>query len=230
MVEHAADLLNIYQMGEDGKTAYQRLRGKRWSHEMVQFGEKVHYRINLKSLPKEYKLEGRWGEGFFMGIKWRTGESWIAIVDGITKASAIRRVGAHRRWDAEGQLKVKGVPWDHVQTEATPGEVRVHWLDPPVASQSDRVFHEDPRSRRVYTSRDDLYKHGFTEGCPGCRAICQGGESRGHTEACRARVEIAMRNTETGRAKVDRAKERLDAEAARRMERALLQEEAGATF
>ena len=38
LVEHAADLLNKYQLGEDGRTAYHRLRGKRWYHELVEFG------------------------------------------------------------------------------------------------------------------------------------------------------------------------------------------------
>ena len=225
LVEHCADLLNKYQCGEDGRTAYHRLRGKPWAHEIVAFGEKVHYRVNLKSLPKEYKLEGRWGEGFFMGIKWRTGESWIATADGIVKTSAIRRVGAHRRWDAESLLKVKGVPWDHVQRDATPGNVRVQWLDPPAVGPV-HVFDEGPQPRRVYIKRDDLYRHGFTEGCPGCRSISQGGEPRGHTDACRTRLETAMRTTEAGKARVQKAKERIDTEVARRMERLLAQEEA----
>ena len=113
------------QKGDEGRTAYHRLRGKSWNHEMVAFGEKVHYRINRKTLTKEYKLDGRWCEGYFMGVKWRTGESGIATSGGICKASAIRRVGGHRRWDAEGLLQVKGVPWDHAQKDADPGEVRV---------------------------------------------------------------------------------------------------------
>ena len=146
LVEHSTDLLNKYQRGEDGRTAYQRLRGKVWDHQMVEFGEKVHYKINLKSRDKEYKLESRWGEGFFMGIKWRTGESWIATNEGICKTSVVRRVGGHRRWDAEGLLKVKGVPWDHVQQDANPGEVLVEWLDPELIPKS--VVAEPSESRR----------------------------------------------------------------------------------
>ena len=108
LVEHSADLLNKYQKGADGRTAYHRLRGKPWLHEMVEFGEKIHYRLNVKDWDRKYKLEGKWGEGFFMGVKWRTGESWVATPCGIAKTSAIRRVGAHRRWDADGLLQVKG--------------------------------------------------------------------------------------------------------------------------
>ena len=42
---------------------------------MVEFGEKVHHRINRKALTKEYKLDGRWSELYFMGVEWRTGVS-----------------------------------------------------------------------------------------------------------------------------------------------------------
>ena len=225
LVEHCADLLNKYQLGDDGRTAYHRLRGKIWKHEMVEFGEKVHYRVNMKSLPKEYKLEGRWGEGFFMGVKWRTGESWVATTEGIVKTSAIRRVGGHRRWDAEGLLSIKGVPWDHVQKDAIPGEVRVQWLDPPLVSSPAHAQEEEPRRRRVRINKEDLYKHGFTEGCLGCRSIIRGGDPRGHTEACRNRLEEAMKGTEAGRAKVQKAKDRLDSEMARYLERELEKEQ-----
>ena len=33
---------------------------------MVDFGKKVHYRINRKALTKEHKLDGRWCEEYFM--------------------------------------------------------------------------------------------------------------------------------------------------------------------
>ena len=49
IVEHAADLLNRYQIGEDGKTPYQRLRGKVAKTAVVEFGEKVRYKINMKN-------------------------------------------------------------------------------------------------------------------------------------------------------------------------------------
>ena len=130
LIEHSADALNEYQKGDGGRTAYHRLSSKIWNDEMVAFGEKVQCRINRKALTKEYKLDGRWYEEYFMGVKWRTGESWIATSGGILKASAIRRVCGHRRWDAEGLLQVKGVHWDHVQKGADPGEVCVRWLDP----------------------------------------------------------------------------------------------------
>ena len=228
LIEHAAELLNKYQKGEDGRSAYQRLRGKPWTRDMVEFGEKVHFRMNQKAWPREYKLEARWGEGFWMGVKWRTGEQWIATTEGICKTSAIRRVGGHRRWDAEGLLKVKGVPWDHIQKDTEPGEVRVRFLDPALLPKPTIVQEEGTRRRRARMNREDFYKHGFSEGCQGCRSIIANGDARPHTEACRARMEEALRDTAEGRAKLLRAKERIDAEVAERGERMMARAEAGA--
>ena len=132
---------------------------------MVEFGEKVPHRINRKALTKEYKLDGRWGEGYFMGVKWRTGESWIATSGGICKARAIRRVGGHRRWDAEGLLQVKGVPWDHVQKDADPGEARVRWLDPSLLPKPVIADDDGPKRRRARLNKEDFYKFGFTNRC-----------------------------------------------------------------
>ena len=147
-----------------------------------------------------------------MGVKWRTGESWIATSGGICKASAIRSVGGHRRWDAEGLLQVKGVPWDHVQMDADPGEVRVRWLDPSLLPKPVVAEDDGPKRRRARLNKEDFYKFGFTDRCLGCQAIIQGGETRPHTEHCRARLENEMRNTAEGQVRLQKAKERLDTE------------------
>ena len=230
LIEHSADLLNKYQKGDDRRTAHHRLRGKSWNHKMVAFGEKVHYRINRKALTQEYKLDGRWSEGYFMGVKWRTGESWIATGGGICKASAIRRVGGHRRWDAEGLLQVKGVPWDHVQKDADPGEVRIRWLDPSLLPTPVVAEDDGPKRRRARLNKEDLYKFGFTDRCLGCQAIIQGGETRPHTEHCRARLENEMRNTAEGQVRLQKAKERLDTEMVEKLKKLTDKAQGGSAF
>ena len=58
---------------------------------------------------------------------------------------------------------------------------------------------------------NELKEHGFTVGCPGCEAIeCNLSVRRGHTEECRLRIEKAMADSDMGREKLQRAKERLD--------------------
>ena len=62
LIEHAADVLSMFQVGEDGKTGYERLMGKKYDKELAEFGEKVHYRFEKKAGPQS-KLEVMWGTG-----------------------------------------------------------------------------------------------------------------------------------------------------------------------
>ena len=63
LVPHAADSLNKLEVGADGKTAYERLRGKRYKGELVEFGATVRYRIPGALQPGHGKLEAWWSEG-----------------------------------------------------------------------------------------------------------------------------------------------------------------------
>ena len=98
LVQHAADCIS--------KSAHERLKGKPFRRHIVEFGEKVHYKRSNKG-QKEHKIESKWSEGYFLGFYWRTSEA----KGGVIRAGTLRRVGAHRRWDAEGLDAVRGVPW-----------------------------------------------------------------------------------------------------------------------
>ena len=50
LVMHVADTRTRYYMGRDGKTAYERLKGKRCQALILEFGETVLYRIPSKTL------------------------------------------------------------------------------------------------------------------------------------------------------------------------------------
>ena len=56
LVEHAADILNKFAVGIDGRTAYERIKGKKFHGEMVEFGRGEMYKIPCKS-------EGRTDDG-----------------------------------------------------------------------------------------------------------------------------------------------------------------------
>ena len=190
MVEHAADLLSKFLVGIDGKTAYERLKGKKYDQELAEFGEKVHYRLDKKSISN--KLEAKWAEGFFLGILWRSGEAIIGTDEGVVKAGTIKRVGGDRRWDGEGFKKVRGFPWQWSSEEA-PEEVRVRYLtDEEIVGLAIGAEEGSVRVNRVRLNKEDFVKHGFTQGCLGCAALIAGTPARGHSEACRARMEAAF--------------------------------------
>ena len=87
-------------MGEDGNTGCRRLKGKKYRGDDVEFGEKVL--SLLKRGARQEKLEPRRAEGIHVNKVWRTGEAIIGTKSGVRKSWTIRRVGGHRRWDAEG--------------------------------------------------------------------------------------------------------------------------------
>ena len=139
--------MSKYQTGDDGKTGYERLKGKKYDKELAESGEIVHYRYDKKVISQN-KLEVRWGEGFFLGVRWRTGEMIIGNSEGIHKASTIKRVGAHRRWDGEELKKVRGWPWKCNPDEEDPEQgPRVKYL---TESSSGRPW-RFPRMRRGST-------------------------------------------------------------------------------
>ena len=48
MIEHSADLLDKFVVGKDGRTAYERVKGKKYSGLMFPFGTKVLHRVPAK--------------------------------------------------------------------------------------------------------------------------------------------------------------------------------------
>ena len=211
LVQHAADCISKYQVNEDGKTAYERLKGKRFNRVAVEFGEKIHYKRSGKG-HKEHKIEGKWNEGYFLGFHWRTSEAIVGTKEGAIRAGTIRRVGGHRRWDAEGLEAVRGVPWKwDPDAEDVPDKLLVRMLTDDEKKQLERPEPETgPKTvYRMRLKRDDFIEKGFTDGCLGCKAILEGRGARGHTEACRRRMEELMRNTQEGQ---DRLKRQTDRE------------------
>ena len=206
LVQHAADCLSKHQIGEDGKTAYERLKGKKFSRAVVEFGEKIHYRKNPKG-HKDNKLDGKWGEGYFLGFYWKTSEALVGTPEGVKRAGTIRRVGAHRRWDADGLDKIRGVPWQwDPEADEVADNLMVRMLSEEEKQQlAGQGADAEPKTvYRMRLKRDDFISRGFTEGCARCKSILSGGPVRNHTEACRKRMEGLMKDTDEGQARLKR--------------------------
>ena len=77
----------------------------------------------------------------------------------------------------------------------------------------------EPTARRRGITQIELEKYGFTEGCPGCIAKQRGEVAKkGHSEACRKRIENLMRQDEGDRKKIEAADDRISHHIARRLE------------
>ena len=109
MTEHVSTLFNRYTVGRDGRTPYERLKGKQSSIRMPPFAEKVLYKFQgeISHMPK---LEPRWSEGVFLGVNGRTDEYIIGTPTGTVKARSIQRVPDSEKWDRKAVEGVKYFP------------------------------------------------------------------------------------------------------------------------
>ena len=103
---YASVLLRRGQVGADGKTPFQRIRGRSSRRPLALFGESVWY---LPLHNKGSTLDVVKEEGFFIGILDRSDEVILLKGDGsgIVKAKDIRRKPEDERWDADKLLGIQ---------------------------------------------------------------------------------------------------------------------------
>ena len=72
-MEYTAVLLNRGQVGADGKTGYERLKGKPASMPGLEFAERVQWRAPIKGKRKN-TLDAVWNDGIYLGQRTVSGE------------------------------------------------------------------------------------------------------------------------------------------------------------
>ena len=110
ITEYSSYLMNQMEVGHDGKTAYERCKGKSAKVNGIKFGEGILW----KKQPQGGglgNLQSMWNDGIFLGIKGTTGEFIIGDRLGIKRTRTIQRKPFEKRWDAENLKIVAGVPW-----------------------------------------------------------------------------------------------------------------------
>lgn len=101
--------MNRLRKGEDGKTAYERVKGKKPSVQGVEFGEKVWY---LKGKGKTLnKLRSRWGQGIFVGVFLRSNQAMVATKSGMVLRRYSRRLPFKSRWGPDTLEWIQWAPW-----------------------------------------------------------------------------------------------------------------------
>ena len=218
LVSHGASLLNHCEVGVDGRTAYERLRGKRSRRELVPIGECVFFLPTGRRRKEQGKLAVKWLDGVYLGMHDGTSEEYIGLLDGtgVVKARAVKRKPAAQRYNKEELNKVRGVPWrptvnadDPIPRVHVAIPLREEEVDVPDQPRARQEAEGPQQPRRLYIRANvELTRHGYTRGCPGCEAVIHGRRPLGHTEACRRRIETAMAQDEAERKRVEAALKR----------------------
>ena len=207
LVRHVGDIMNWTVKGHDGKTAYERVRGKEFRTRLPGFGELVRYKLRAQE-PIPSSGDGRrFHVGPFVGIDRRTGQYMIHGGDGIKMARTIMRLPEANKFDKEELSKISATPFDLHRAR----DLEVVFKDK--AAQGEEVFKERVAlARQPYIMKKDLEEFGLTRGCARCDHQLQYGTdtSKPHSQRCRARITEELSKTVTGKARIAAAAERLD--------------------
>jgi len=196
LVEYAAVLLNRFEVGADGKTSYERNKGKKATTMGIEIGEAVLWR--RKRIGGALgKLSLLWEDGIYLGIMGKSGEMIIGDGKGVWKTRSVSRKPIGERWDPATIDLVKHPPWSTSDDDPNrDGEMPdVTQMEMPVRERQE-VEEEIVMPRRLYLKKGDFEKFGYTSRCPGCKAIIRGTRAVNHSDECRARMEKLLEGTD----------------------------------
>ena len=195
MIEYAAVLLNRFEVSKDGKTAFERNKGRKAKTLGIEFGEAVLWkrRADGGALGKFTCL---WEDGVYLGLRGSSGELIVGDEKGVWRTRTIQRKPVQTRWGQQEIEKVRWVPW--AKNEDDP-EIDGEKME--VTRMTRREVEEEKKPdvkapMRFQIKKEDLDKHGFTSRCWGCRAMMKGTTRQAHSEECRKRMTEAMSNDE----------------------------------
>ena len=194
--EHASYLMNRLEVGRDGKTAYERIRGKRASVLGLEFGEKVLFMKKEKGKTLA-KLRSKWDYGIFVGVRVRSNEIWVATREKTLKVRSVRRLPEEARWSADTVKWVRHTMWNKfVGDEEADGDIPegkgVEAQGVVEPKEGVTIVTKDRAPRDFYITKANAEQYGYTKGCPGCSSWFRGGGRQPHTAACRERFRKEM--------------------------------------
>ena len=200
LVEWAADLLTRYSVNGSGRTPVQEIRGSKSIRPIAKFGEKILYMPMKLTTRPVTKLEDRYKDRVFLGMRLRSDEIVVGTSEGVIKARSIRRRTVDEQWSAEtvGEIKgtlsmpIPGINSGKIPTRAgrdkdddEDGEPKIgegrnengDTRNQTVGSGDQTVERERNEAReeapppKMYLKKSDVERFNFTPGCPGCIEI-----------------------------------------------------------
>ena len=206
LVPHAAFLYTRLHVAVDGRTGYERLKGKQYRGEVLEFGIKTLFRVPGRH--RGGSLEPRWDYGIWLGKDTKTDEHILWSGGKVMKSHGVQQLPIEDSWDTKMVDQVRVYQWapEHEHEERDP---IFRKAEPEEKVEEDKPEEPIPRGAMIF--RKDLEKFGFTPGCRKCTALLENrsvNPTLGHSPECRQRVLEEMRKDGTARQKVEAAEKR----------------------
>ena len=175
--------------------------------------------------PKDEKraspLEARVALGRYIGTASRNADLLVMTPTGVVKGHSLHRRAEIERWSTEGFGALRGLPWkmSNPVERAPPNRVDM----PALVGEQPKGEEKDFKPRHLYVLKSDIAKFGYTPCCPGCIAQIEGSAARSHNEECRLRIQRKLMETDEGKARAQKAKERVETDHERKAKRPALE-------
>ena len=164
IVPHVAWTLTTRAKGEDGKTAYERVRLRPFTTRMIEFGECCRHKLNKNDLKDAGTLAARWSTGIFLGICTMTGRYLIWDGNTCVAARTVVRLPDVQKWDMTKIAAIAQRPWElHEKIEAP-----VIFREAAETAEAEKAEPMLRNVRKLYIKRADVEAYGYTQGCPKC--------------------------------------------------------------
>ena len=109
---HCANLMTRFKRYSDGRTAIQRLTGRRWGRPMVVFGEIILVKVAVSRAGRRAGLESAFTHAVCMGHHGRSGALMALTEHGAVNARSFKRLPESDRFVASELEMLKGSPWN----------------------------------------------------------------------------------------------------------------------
>ncbi|CAK8995597.1 unnamed protein product [Durusdinium trenchii] len=180
LIRQASWLLTRYLVKADGKTSYERLRGRTYKGSIIEPFESCHYKV---ADAEKGKRDAQTNTGIWLGKSLQSDEHLVATEHGIRRCRTIWRKPERLRWNLKGFQSWVGLPWQpRGPPTPTPEAIRSG-----VTSPGTPVPGTPGVKKGVYITVGQQLKHGMRPGCPGCHSSDE--HPKRHHAECRARFE-----------------------------------------
>ena len=173
IVRHAGFLQTRYAKGTDGKTAWERLHGRRYESALLPFGAAVEAKVQDTELERS-KFDMRLVSGVWLGRTIESDEHIVGNENGIILTRTVRPKNDEQLWQKDMLAAVGATPW---APRAGPEPQTVEPLPGQMPMKGGLMA---DKSRKL---QDFWQEKGKTAGCQACVSPAQ----RHHTAACKKR-------------------------------------------